>query len=92
MSVKVGINEEVKNQNTFEIFPNPATDFFTLIVDESHCPYNILRIYDASGEQVLIQEKSNNCAPKIKCPAAPGIYLVEIVWVNKRETRKVIIR
>tara|TARA_R110001592_G_scaffold361235_1_gene671420 strand:- start:303 stop:1223 length:921 start_codon:yes stop_codon:yes gene_type:complete len=59
----VGVNEVKLNQSFFNLYPNPATDFFN-INNASNQPYN-LTIYNSIGQLLFEETNINKSSKKI---------------------------
>lgn len=86
--------EETLQSLDFQVFPNPAGDFFT--VEKSFDGNAQLRLTDYSGRVVLSQKMGGNIAEQISIGSLPqGIYTASLVMENGRmvgSRRLVVIR
>jgi hypothetical protein len=83
----LSINDDLKQKN-FQIFPNPANDFFTFELDDNGIEEFEIRIYDNMGKIVKSPIISNR---KIQINhLSQGIYLVKILFNNDRFVSKLI--
>jgi hypothetical protein len=96
-NVPVLLNDNVTENNTIHLFPNPTTGLFTL-----HCPPSIsngstgsptsqLNIYNSIGKLVY-NKKLLVGRNEIDLSAEPkGVYFLEVNNVNKKEFRKIVL-
>jgi hypothetical protein len=71
--------------------PNPASDYFTLIINGSSFKAVTLRIADVLGR--VVESKTNiaaNCSLRIGDKYQPGVYFAEVVQGAQRVTVKLI--
>ena len=68
--------EEVNNQNTPLIYPNPANEQIQILLDK----VDSLRVYNSNGNLVLEEQNMNANNLNIKS-LKPGLYFIE-VWRN----------
>lgn len=83
-SFTVGMNESLQQQseNHVQLFPNPANDKLTILLDKNLSNATVL-YYDITGQQILQQTFSGN---RIICNTATlpdGIYFVSIMDKEK---------
>ncbi|MEI6347665.1 MAG: CocE/NonD family hydrolase [Bacteroidota bacterium] len=71
----VGLNENVPQEDQFQIVPNPANESFS-ITNEN---YNEINLYNINGVKIFTQQKSERYNLNF-LPA--GIYFVEIISSN----------
>lgn len=68
-------------QNSIKIYPNPATDYFTIKLDEGA----MVSIYDISGRIVL--EKNIESTEQINTSnLKSGVYIVQVVFAQGKKT------
>jgi subtilisin-like proprotein convertase family protein len=81
-----------KQIDSFEIFPNPAKDYFEFSLQGQNDTLN-LNVYDLNG-RVLIAESFNSQQRKIVNTAnlTTGIYFVELNSGTQRSVKKLIIK
>jgi hypothetical protein len=79
------------NQFTVSILPNPATHYFTVMVNSrSSEPVN-LRVTDGAGRVVeMLQKVRANQPIRIGANYIPGLYYVEVIQGTNRVVLKVI--
>ncbi len=78
--------------NNFRIYPNPATDFAILNINQSMTDDCVATVYNILGEKIL-SEKMNNYPHKINLSNLKnGIYLIEIKSLNGSSKQKLIIQ
>jgi Secretion system C-terminal sorting domain len=76
---KESIKESRHEKFAFEVFPNPAGDFFHVRIGNSDMGDCSLRISDASGHLVL-QKSMVASTEKIEASGfSPGVYFIEVV-------------
>ncbi len=80
----VGLNEE--NNNTFSVFPNPATDFVNVITPAND--FEKVLISDISGKVVIQETSSSVNIADLK----EGIYLVSVLYKDgtRSKTTKIV--
>lgn len=76
-------------KNNLKIYPNPATEFFTIKSDEA----TRLTLYDISGRIVLNQDARPNEQINVSS-LVPGVYIVEVVvpGQGRRTAERLIIK
>lgn len=75
------------------IYPNPAVDFFYVFIPDLDKPYNILRLYDTNGQEIM-RKSLNKGSNTIQIPKqlATGLYNVSLEASDKtRHASKLII-
>jgi hypothetical protein len=76
-----------------EIFPNPATDEFTITLEGADmAPDAVITMIDSRGTSVKQIRLTGNKASVEVADLQPGIYLVKIPAANGVIMKKVIIR
>jgi hypothetical protein len=87
-----GLGETV-SQLSVEIFPNPATDEFTITLEGADmAPDAVITMIDSRGTSVKQIRLTGNTATVEVADLQPGIYLVKIPAPNGVVMKKVIIR
>lgn len=77
----------VNDDNTFQIFPNPARDFITLQHENSTGRLNRLTIFDVQGKKMSFNREDRN----IDISAWPaGTYFIHLEMQNKSQIKKFI--
>ena len=89
--VVTDIKEFYENSIKAEIYPNPASDFVTLDIDEKYKPGFILNIYNLSGALVKTEVLKYNHQQINIGDLSNGIYVVEIKSKGLRGIQKLII-
>lgn len=75
------------------IYPNPAQDYFYIIIPDLNITYHIIRIYDMYG-RLILTDSVNKGLNTIQIPKqfSTGLYNISIETTDKaRTTRKLII-
>jgi len=80
--LSVGINELTVNKNSFTIFPDPASDFVTVNINNSFGETNRVEFYNSLGQVVLLSRQLNN----IDIAELPGGFYIIKVTNNKGMT------
>ncbi len=73
-----GVEETVVQGTGLTLFPNPATEGFTVRVDDPMLVRATVQCFDATGRMVLTQPWSPN-TPVTASALAPGTYVVRLV-------------
>lgn len=94
--ISAGIFENNANLNELNIFPNPTNGNFTLVYTLASSEKVSISVYDFTGKKVDVKLTNGNLGLNTLLISgneyAKGIYLVEIVAGNKKETKKLIIQ
>ncbi len=53
-----GLKGNEKGSNRFKVFPNPASNFISILIDNSFEQLNRVEIYDSFGQVVLVSQQS----------------------------------
>ncbi|ASB49406.1 CotH kinase family protein [Alkalitalea saponilacus] len=88
--ISTNLNGSLKT-NSFNVFPNPASDFINII---SADPIKTVAIYDING-RILKSFREDDFSNQRRLNLhglANGIYLLEIVTTKEKTTEKLIIR
>jgi photosystem II stability/assembly factor-like uncharacterized protein len=85
-----GINDISKFENTFTLFPNPASDFITIKTDDIF-RFNFVTIYDSAGRIVLKSSAILNTTMNIS-QLPKGLYFVEVSSSISGSRQKLIVR
>ncbi len=80
---------EPATEFSFELFPNPATDFFIINVND-YCPYAEIEIF-SSGGSLLHSEILHQPYEKITLPAKISGYNMAKIKCGKSSTAKILI-
>lgn len=93
--IRVGENSIITNnknnfeESTLKIFPNPASQEFTVFSEE---PIKFLEVLDINGRSLLSIENNNSKSVLInKIDFSPGIYFVKVKSINSSQTQKIVI-
>jgi hypothetical protein len=85
---------DVNSSSGFSLYPNPATDFVNLKIEQSG-DYSI-KIYDLTGKAVYTQKaQSLNSNATVKVPVSninSGVYVISIEGKNQSFTKKLIVK
>lgn len=73
---------------SFSVYPNPATDFFTVTTDSN---ITTIAIYNLSGQKVASQTASNTSETIFTNQLTTGLYLVEISTEKGTVVQKIVI-
>jgi hypothetical protein len=87
-----GIENSVENNNKFSIYPNPASELFTLNIGSANNEYLSLSIYNMAGSlvksEILKQNQQQINISDLSC----GTYMVEIRSEEGSAKQKLIIQ
>jgi len=75
------------------IYPNPAFDFFYVIIPESDISYHIIRLFDINGRMVMVGSVDTG-SNRIEIPGhlSTGLYSISLEASDMSQTnRKLII-
>jgi len=85
----VGINE-IDNNNTISIYPNPANDFMTVSLVAESVEATTIYIINALGEMVLTEKVTSSNTTLNTSNLTNGIYFVKIESKNSSAIKKFI--
>lgn len=86
----VGVSSPDGQNNSIQLYPNPATDRILVAIPKDHSQ-TVIEVFNAIGERVLTQ-KSNSSQTTFDCSSfARGIYLVKITTATKTLTQRVVL-
>ncbi|MCF8425199.1 MAG: T9SS type A sorting domain-containing protein [Bacteroidia bacterium] len=87
------LNEQSKNSNSFDVFPNPAKEQITIELGKPSSEKLFIELIAIDGKQVYTQYLSpNQTSLNIKLPGVlPGIYFVRINGSNFQVAKKVVV-
>lgn len=85
-----GNNDISKFENTFTLFPNPASDYITIKTDENF-RFNFVTIYDTAGKIVFKSSAILNTPLNIST-LAKGWYMVEVSNGTSVSRQKLVVR
>jgi ligand-binding sensor domain-containing protein len=91
LSEFVGINDVSSTNRVMNIYPNPASDMITVIIDPSINPSLTLKIYNITGSLVKTELVKENQQQINVSDLNSGIYMVEIKSKNVTSKKKLII-
>jgi hypothetical protein len=74
---------------TLSVYPNPATEFFTITSDNTITNINI---FNLSGQKVASQTANNTSETIFTNQLTSGLYLVEIATEKGTTTQKVVVK
>lgn len=76
--IGVGVNE-IEEEESINIYPNPASDYITINIDKMFGEVNRVELYNSFGQIILLQKQLNN----IDISELPdGFYFIKVT--NKR--------
>ncbi len=89
--ISIGINDKEPVQEDFYLFPNPASQQFTVKTKETE--NSLMKIYSLTGEllyeeEIIGQKLINTASLKL----SKGLYFIQMNWENRSQTEKLIIR
>ena len=89
----MGIDEYVENHSLlFNLFPNPAHDKITIVVEEENLQNLVATLYDIQGK-VIMQKKIKESNTVINVSAFPkGVFILEVKNKNVTENRKIFLQ
>ncbi len=90
----LGLNPVFKTENTIKIFPNPTTGEFNLSFTNHIGEKASLKIYNLLGETIFEKQFTVSSSLKInrsEITMQKGMYVVEIVFGNYSEKKKLIV-
>ena len=84
--------EEAKGINlTVTAYPNPATDYLTLRIDEFEISNLSFQLYDMNGKLLQNEKITGNQTSIVMSNLVPAIYFVKVIQGNKEvKTFKII--
>ncbi|MBK5286262.1 MAG: T9SS type A sorting domain-containing protein [Bacteroidia bacterium] len=90
----VGIEENIAAENSFAVYPNPASNSVTISYN-NHTTFSdyLISIYDSFGQKVL-EEKFTQSPMRINFSASklnPGIYFIRIAGEKRIQNNKLVI-
>ena len=95
-NIAAGIFENNINSNELNIFPNPSNGNFTLAYTLTNSEKVSISVYDFTGKKIDVKSVNGNSGLNTLLVSgndyAKGIYLVEIIAGDKKETKKLIIQ
>lgn len=91
MSCTVGVNELAQN-NTFTVYPNPATDNFMVGFHKKNHDPALITIYDVTGKIMHSYTVTDKLLIINREGLLSGLYFITVVADNKRSTKKLIIK
>jgi len=92
INAEVGIGMREGSTSTFTIYPNPASDQFTINLEEEFNERTKLNIYTITGELLMATEINIlEGAISINPTVSKGVYFVEIISGNFRSIQKLIL-
>ncbi len=87
----VGLNELMLNNQT-KLYPNPASDFVTLNINNTGNDFIIINVYNVVGA-LIKSEQLNKSNQKINVEdLSNGVYVIEIKNKESTESKKLIIQ
>lgn len=89
------IGGEVSSSSTFNIYPNPATNYLNIELGEAQTGKVRIDISTLSGQSIYTHQYdlTNSVAPRIDISSVPkGMYLIKLFTNNTQMTKPVIIK
>ena len=90
-AIRIGINDNFKNDRAAYVDNNPNRGIFNVHVDESYLN-GIVSLYNLSGAIINRKEIINTCIPFDESELPSGIYLLIVRNGDKESSLKVVIR
>ena len=87
-----GISNDIFIRPTFEVFPNPVSDFLEIRFYNTGYNSSLLKVYNSIGEKVLERKVSEDKATIKTSSWASGMYFVQLVSGKNTLSRKVVLR
>lgn len=91
---QVGIDDQIISENDLKVFPNPASSFINISLENVRAQKLQLMIYDPTGRLVLSEEKLNLQGPYTKSvdltSLPKGIFIVNLAIDHQLISRKII--
>ncbi len=82
--------DDWNKHSDFEIFPNPTNGYFMITTPENEA--GTIKITDMIGRIVYLKEVGNSNTIELKIEnSSPGLYQIEWVNKNKKQTKKLVI-
>jgi hypothetical protein len=72
----------------FELYPNPATNNFTIKIDNDFKGIYLLEIYNVVGQIITSQKIANNISTINTERFTPGMYICKVSEINNDGTKK----
>jgi Secretion system C-terminal sorting domain len=91
MPCTVGINEILANQNTWSVFPNPATADIHVLFNEWNGSSSEITLYDSTGKKVRMVTSSSDGVFIERGDLAKGLYFISVLNGDKQLTKKIIL-
>lgn len=85
--ISTGIDEDIEGIN-FQMYPNPASEAVTFIVDEP----GTATLYDQTGRVIITERAQQPQTTWLLNGIAPGMYLLEITTERNRGVKPLVIR
>ena len=90
MTCTLGINE-LATTNEFHVFPNPASDVINFRLPK-HVNSAEINLYDLTGRKVRSLITAENSISVSRDDLPTGIYLAELVFGERRITKKIVLK
>ncbi len=92
--ISVGIKPEVEDENSFKIFPNPATSVFNVAFSLAERDDVVVQLMDVSGRIILTRTYENvlDQVYDINTISEEGFYFVKITGDRINQTERLYIR
>lgn len=86
-----GISDDLEQDKDVVVYPNPASDFFTVITNETNKSTAMINIYNVVGE-LLRSESLQQAQQQIHIGnLSNGVYIVEMISNRQKARQKLII-
>jgi hypothetical protein len=82
--------EEIGNQTGFSIYPNPANEVVNILFNSDINNNEILKVYDATGKEVLTGLVTDDHAQLNISLLAQGVYFVKLVSSSESQIKSFI--
>ena len=89
--VTISSTEELINQSSIKIFPNPANQYFSIELPNT-TEIATLHMFDAAGQLVMIVNNLRNNDAVNTAQLAPGFYTLQLVYNDKIDSSKLLIQ
>lgn len=92
INIQVNTHQELVKQNLVNVFPNPATNQFTVQVENTNKAYNI-NVYNVLGQQVFTETEIYNRQRVISTRDwSKGVYYVQVLQDGKIDVKSIVIQ
>lgn len=85
-----GVDELSKLENMVSVYPNPATNYFSIHISDASNPVRYLNMYDISGRLIYTEKKINRQTFTVSSKSFDaGMYLLKIGFDKGEVVRKI---